>query len=157
MPLNINGRICFYYSIFWGLLAIFLMLVIHPHIRNLLAFALKKINFKFFKSLIIAITIFIIIDCLISAYAINLFTIRMIANNNLNVANKTTIIYINNKIENSNFIKKISNTFFNNTVMLRTYPNLKVQQLDGSMVYLKDLLPDIKPYYIRFQDKDFYK
>ena len=107
MPLNINGRICFYYSIFWGLLAIFLMLVIHPHIRNLLAFALKKINFKFFKSLIIAITIFIIIDCLISAYAINLFTIRMIANNNLNVANKTTIIDINNKIENSNFIKKI--------------------------------------------------
>ena len=41
--------------------------------------------------------------------------------------------------------------------MLKTYPNLKVQQLDGSIVYFKDLLPDIKPYYIRFQDKDFYK
>lgn len=41
--------------------------------------------------------------------------------------------------------------------MLKTYPNLKVQCLDGSMIYFKDLLPDIKPYYLRLQEKDFYK
>lgn len=157
MPLNINGRICFYYSIFWGLLAMFLMRVIHPHVRNLLAYILKKINFRIFRIILITITIFLAIDCVISAYAINLFTIRMIANNDLNVTDKTTIININNKIEKNSFIKKISNTIFNNKIMLKTYPNLKVQQLDGSIVYFKDLLPDIKPYYIRFQDKDFYK
>ena len=97
------------------------------------------------------------IDCVISAYAINLFTIRMIANNDLNVANKTTIIEINNRLEKNKFSKKLSNTLFNDNIMLKTYPNLKVQEINGSMVYFKDLLPNIKPYYIRFQDKDFYK
>ena len=60
MPLNINGRICFYYSIFWGILAISLMKVIHPHIRRFLAYLLKKINIKVTKTIIYIITIFII-------------------------------------------------------------------------------------------------
>ena len=30
--LNINGRICFLYSVFWGLLAIYLMKVINPRV-----------------------------------------------------------------------------------------------------------------------------
>ena len=81
----------------------------------------------------------------------------MIANNDLNVANKTTIIEINNRLEKNKFSKKLSNTLFNDNIMLKTYPNLKVQEINGSMVYFKDLLPNIKPYYIRFQDKDFYK
>ena len=34
MPLNINGRICFYYSMFWGILAIFLMRVIQPRVKK---------------------------------------------------------------------------------------------------------------------------
>ena len=157
MPLNINGRICFYYSIFWGILAIFLMKVIHPHIRRFLAYLLKKINIKVTKTIIYIITIFIIFDCIISAFAIDLFTIRMIVNNDLDVKNKTMIVEINNKINESTFRKKLSNTIFSDKIMIRTYPNLKVQQVDGSMVYFKDLLPDIKPYYIRFQDRDFYK
>ena len=41
--------------------------------------------------------------------------------------------------------------------MVKTYPNLKVQQIDGTMVYFKDLLPNIKPYFFRFGDQDFYK
>ena len=35
MPLNINGRICIYYSIFWGILAIFLMKVVHPRLWHI--------------------------------------------------------------------------------------------------------------------------
>ena len=54
-------------------------------------------------------------------------------------------------------ISHIINTFFNDTKMVKTYPNLKVQQVDGSMVYFKDLLPNIKPYFFKFSDQDFYK
>ena len=97
------------------------------------------------------------IDCIISAFAIDLFTIRMIANNNLNVANKNKVIEINDIIFQNSFGQKISDIFFNDKIMLKTYPNLKVEQIDGSIIYFKDLLPDIKPYYIRFQDRDFYK
>lgn len=157
MPLNINGRICFYYSIFWGFLAIFLMKIIHPHIRNLLAYIIKKFKIKIVRIVIIIISIFMAIDCIISAFAIDLFTIRMIANNNLNVANKNKVIEINDIIFKNSFGQKISDIFFNDKIMLKTYPNLKVEQIDGSIIYFKDLLPDIKPYYIRFQDRDFYK
>ena len=140
-----------------GMLALFLMKVIHPRIRNLLAYTLKKFNPNVVKTAIIVTTIFIIVDCLISIYATNLFTIRMIANNDLNVKNKEIIISLNDKINNSSFRKKLINTVFSDKIMLVTYPNLKIQQLDGSMVYFKDLLPDIQPYYYRFQDRDFYK
>lgn len=81
----------------------------------------------------------------------------MIANNDLNVKNKEIIVSLNDKINNSSFRKKLINTVFSDKIMIVTYPNLKIQQLDGSMVYFKDLLPDIKPYYYRFQDRDFYK
>ena len=37
LPLNIDGRICFYYSIFWGILAIFLMKAIQPQVRRFMA------------------------------------------------------------------------------------------------------------------------
>ena len=157
MPLNINGRICLYYSIFWGVLAIFLMRVIHPHIRNFLAYILRKTYVKIVISTLRAITVFMILDCAFSAYAINIFTIRMVSDYNLNVQHKEVIFAINDKINESNFRKKLINTIFRNEVMVKTYPNLKVEQIDGTMVYFKDLLPDIKSYYFRFQDKDFYK
>lgn len=157
MPLNINGRICFYYSIFWGFLALFLMKTIHPRVRNFMAYILKKSSAKFVKTAIITISIFLVIDCIISGYAINLFTIRMIAENDLNVANKEIIYEINESLNESKFHSFLMNTLFNNEKMIKTYPNLKVQQVDGTMIYFKDLLPDIKPYLIRFQEQDFYK
>lgn len=157
MPFNLNGRICFAYSIFWGVLAIFLIKFIHPVVRNLLAYILKKISVKLFKTLILIVSIFIIIDCIISGYAIQLFTIRMISDYNLDVNNKEIIYDMNNSIKNKPIYNFLVNTLFNNTKMIKTYPNLKVKQKDGSIVYFKDLLPNIKPYYFKFSNQDFYK
>lgn len=157
MPFNLNGRICFAYSMFWGILAIFLMKVIHPRIRNLMAYILKKSSATFTKTSILVITIFMIIDCVVSAYAIELFTIRMVSEYNLDVSNKEEIYKANSKINSNKFTSSLRNILFSNKKMVKTYPNLKVQQVDGSMVYFKDLLPDIKPYYYKFSDKDFYK
>ena len=122
-----------------------------------MAYILKKSSIRIAKITILAITIFMAIDCAISAHAINLYTIRMVAENDLNVANKELIIEINDKINRNEFRQKFINTIFSNEKMVKTYPNLKVQQLDGSMVFFKDLLPDIKPYFFRFSDHDFYK
>ena len=33
--------------------------------------------------------------------------------------------------------------------MLKTYPNLKLQDVDGNIIYISDLLKDIKPYYFK--------
>lgn len=157
MPFNLNGRICFAYSIFWGALGIILMRVIHPRIRNFMAYILKKSSAKFTKTSIIVIIIFMLVNCIISAYAINLFTIRMVAENNLNVENKEIIYRINNELNKSELRTKLRNTLFSNEKMIKTYPNLKVEQVDGTIVYFKDLLPDIKPYFIKFSEQDFYK
>lgn len=157
MPFNLNGRICFSYSMFWGVLAIFLMRVIHPRVRNFMAYILKKSSAKFIKTSIAVITIFMLVDCIISEYAINLFTIRMVAENNLNVDNKKIICQINDELNKNSFRAKLRNTLFSNEKMIKTYPNLKVEQVDGTIIYFKDLLPEIKPYYIKFSDQDFYK
>lgn len=157
MPFNLNGRICFAYSVFWGALGIILMRGIHPRIRNFMAYILKKSSSKFIKTAILVITVFMVFDCFISAYAINLFTIRMVAENDLNVENKEIIVQINDELNKSEFRTKLRNNLFSNEKMIKTYPNLKVQQIDGSIIYLKDLCPDIKPYYIKFSEQDFYK
>ena len=38
--------------------------------------------------------------------------------------------------------------------MIRTFPNLKVQEVDGNIVYLDSLLPDIQPYYVKIFEKN---
>src|SRR5699024_8243545 len=44
MPLNLNGRICVFYSIFWGLLAIYLMSYINPRVDRLINWIKSKIS-----------------------------------------------------------------------------------------------------------------
>lgn len=33
--------------------------------------------------------------------------------------------------------------------MLKTYPNLKMEDIDGNIIFVKDILKDIQPYYIK--------
>lgn len=157
MPFNLSGRICIGYSIFWGVLAIFLMRVIHPRVRNFMAYILKKSSAKFTKTAILIIITFMLVDCIISGYAINLFTIRMVAENDLNVENKEIICQINDELNKCEFRTKLRNSLFSDEKMIKTYPNLKVEQADGTMVYFKDLLPHIKPYYLKFSEHEYYK
>ena len=42
--LNINGRICFLYSIFWGILGVYLLKSVNPKIDKFIDWLLKKIN-----------------------------------------------------------------------------------------------------------------
>lgn len=65
MPLNINGRICVYFSIFWGILAIFLMTYINKKVDKLLIWLKEKINIKALKTITIITIIFMAIDCCI--------------------------------------------------------------------------------------------
>ena len=44
--LNIQGRVSLFYSIFWGLIGLFLLEKLHPYIQNLV----DKINIKFTKN-----------------------------------------------------------------------------------------------------------
>lgn len=153
MPLNINGRVCVYFSIFWGLLGIYLVSYINPKIDKLINFIKRKISDKALKIIEMITAVFLIVDCLLTAYALKAFYIRMVKLHNINIGNVEMIdkeydkIYGNKK--KSDFIYK----YWGDEKMIKTLPNLKLQYNDGKIVYFDSLLPDIQTYYYKFSDK----
>lgn len=66
-PLNINGRICVRYSLFWGILAIVWIKLIYPYLIKLI----DKIDKDIGKSIAICLSVFLIFDCLLTGVAIS--------------------------------------------------------------------------------------
>ena len=58
MFLNINGRICLLFSVFWGALGILWIKILYPQIEKIL----NKINPKAYKIIAISLTIFLVFD-----------------------------------------------------------------------------------------------
>lgn len=153
MPLNINGRICVYFSIFWGFLALYLIASFNPRIDRLINWIKNKLSVKALKVLTTTVIILLLIDCIATGIALSVFLVRMVHNYDLNVPNKEIIMQKYDDIYND---KKISNfiyKYWGDKKMLKTFPNLKVQDCYGNMVYMDELLNDIKPYYYRFNFK----
>lgn len=65
--LNINGRICLLFSIFWGILGILWIKILYPQIEKML----NKINPKIYKIIIICLTIFLLFDILLTISSVN--------------------------------------------------------------------------------------
>ena len=153
MPLNINGRICVYFSIFWGFLALSLIASFNPRIDRLINWIKSKLSVKALKALATTVTLVLLIDCIVTGIALSFFLIRMVNDYDLNVPNKEIIVYkyedIYKEEKLSNFIYK----YWGDRKMLRTFPNLKIQDIDGNMIYMDSLLSDIQPYYYKFHFK----
>ena len=153
MPLNINGRICVYYSIFWGFLGIYLIASLNPRVDKVINWIKSKFKtYKALKTFVMTVFILLMIDCVSTAFALEFFLVRMIVKNDIDVANKELVIeqydeiYGNEKM--SNFIYK----FWGDKKMIRTFPNLKIKDKNGDIVYMDSLL-DIQPYYLKVHDK----
>lgn len=150
MPLNINGRICVYFSLFWGFLALYLIASFNPRIDKFINWCKSKISLKTLKSLTLTVTIIMLIDFIITGVAMYFFLIRMIAQNDLDVSKKEIVaqkyedIYNNEKL--SHFIYK----YWGDRKMIRTFPNIKVEDVNGNIIYIDSLLKDIQPYYFKF-------
>lgn len=148
-PLNINGRVCVYFSIFWGILTICLNKVINPTVDKVLG----KVPMKILHVLTVIIMVFMAFDFIISSFALKMFETRLIYNYNLEVQGaedyyeKYLDIYQNNP-----GLKEIVDKVFSDEKMLKTFPNIKFTLQDGSILLVKDILTDIKPYYIKVFD-----
>ena len=155
MPLNINGRICVYYSIFWGLLAVYFMMSFHPKIEKIINQLENKKPMKALKITTVLISVFLLVDFLITMYALKAFIVRKVYEYDLNVLNKEYVIndmysglYGNEK--KANFIYK----YFNDKKMIKTFPNLKIQDVDGNILYLNQYVGNIQPYYWKVFEKN---
>ena len=148
-PLNINGRVCVYFSIFWGILTICLNKVINPTVDKVLG----KVPMKILHVLTVIIMVFMAFDFIISSFALKMFETRLIYNYNLEVQGaedyyeKYLDIYQNNP-----GLKEFVDKVFSDEKMLKTFPNIKFTLQDGSILLVKDILTDIKPYYIKVFD-----
>lgn len=153
MPLNINGRVCVYFSLFWGFLSIYLMASLNPKIDKLINWIKSKFTIKTLKISTIVVTIFLFIDCILTAFALDFFLVRMIYANDIQVPNKEKIDsqYVSIYEENEN-LSKIIYKFWDNRKMIKTFPNIKVQDVDGNILYMDSYL-DIQPYYMKIFSK----
>ena len=156
--LNLNGRICVQFSLFWGLLAIYLMSDINKRVDKLIDFLKKKISMGILKTAVVLVSIFLAFDLGITAYALQMFTIRIVYDNNLNVANKQYIdeqyekIYVKDT-KQKEFILK----YFDDEKMIKTFPNIKIEDVDGNILFYRKYVKDIKPYYYYFRSNSHLK
>lgn len=148
MPFDINGRICLLFTIFWGILALVLIRLINPYIEKFI----DKIPAKLFSIITIGGTILLIIDLLITAFGLQIFYTRFTNEHNLNLK-EDKYLMVSQEILDNKVVQKLSNTMFSNEKMLRTFPNIKFKDDDGNIIWVKDVLTDIQPYYFKISNK----
>ena len=51
--------------------------------------------------------------------------------------------------QNNEKIKNIVDKYFSDKKMIEIFPNVKVTLKDGNVILVRDILKDIKPYYLR--------
>lgn len=156
MPLNINGRICVYFSVFWGFLAIYLLGSVNPKIDRLINWLKSKISLKVLKTTTMTMILLLFIDCVITGIAVNLFLIRIIAQNDIPVPNQEMVMVEYEKIYSNESLSKFIHQFWGDRKILRTFPNLKVEDANGNIVYMDSYLKHIKPYYFMIHHKNPY-
>ena len=149
MPLNINGRICVYFSIFWGVLAIFLMTYINKKVDKFLDWCKERINMKVLKTTTILIIIFMAIDCLYTGTALRMFYARIEHSGLIKMQNGQQYLLDYEEIQNKPGVKEFMEKYLNDEKMLKTFPNLKVTDTNGDIVLVKEVFPEIQPYYVR--------
>ncbi len=151
MPLNINGRICVFFSLFWGFLAIYLISYANPKIDRVLDWLKKKISLPFLKTITVVMIVLLFLDFLVSSFAIGMFYLRMIHEHNIPVKDKDTVEAFYEKAYENESLSNFVRTLFSDRKMIRTFPNLKTTDKDGNILYFDSYLPDIQPYYYKFQ------
>lgn len=154
MPVNINGRICVYFSIFWGFLAVYFMSYVHPKIERLIEKIKTKVSVKKLKIATTCVTVFLVFDCLVTAYALEMFFVRKVHDYDLNVENKEYFLEKYDEIYGNEKQTKFISKFFDDRKMIKTFPNLKTQSVDGEILYFDLLVGDIEPYYYKFKFKE---
>lgn len=119
---NLNGRICFLYSIFWGILAIIVIKKINPMIKKIIKKIHEKSKYNILEKVLFT---FLIIDTLCTWWAISEYKER--AKN----------IYYGREEKNSN---SIGEKIFPNEYMLKAFPNLRFITDEKDEIYIRNVI-----------------
>ena len=121
----------------------FLVKKINPNIDKICIKLKDKISNKILKTMIVIIMLFLAFDCLATVYAQDIFISRVVVENNIEMDNIERYQTLYDKTCKNELINKL----WNNEKMVKTFPNMKIKDKNDNIIYLRDLLPDIQPYY----------
>ncbi len=149
MAFNIEGRICIVFSFFWGILAIYLMSHFNPIIDKLIDKIKEKLSSKVLKTACIMVILLLFVDFLVSSFALKMFFTRIVAKYEIELASYDEYIFECAELYKNEDIKNFTLKYFSDEKMLKTFPNIKLTGKDGNIIFVKDILSDIQPYYIK--------
>ena len=101
------------------------------------------------KIIITVSIIFVIIDCILTGLALEMFYLRTIAQNDLNVGDKVQVEEFYEKVYNNKTLSGFIYTFWGNEKMLKSFPNLRIIDNDDKIIYMDSLYPEIQTYYLK--------
>ena len=151
--LNINGRICLLYSVFWGILTIFLVKKFNPFLDQMIDKIEIRIPRKLAKGFLSFMVIFLMFNCILTCYAQDMFVTRMVIENDIKTTDFEKREAVYQKLEEKNSLLTFINTYWNDEKMIKTFPNMKIEDGNGNVIYLDSLLPEIQPYYKKVFEK----
>lgn len=151
--LNINGRICLLYSVFWGILTIFLVKKFNPFLDQIINKIEIRIPRKLTKGFLSFMVIFLMFNCILTCYAQDMFVTRMVIENDIKTTDFEKREAVYQKLEEKNSLLTFINTYWNDEKMIKTFPNMKIEDVNGNVIYLDSLLPEIQPYYKKVFEK----
>lgn len=147
--LNINGRVCLYFGIFWGILGIWLVKKLNPHVDEIIDRLKNKIPNVKRKSIVSLANLFLLVDCILTVVALDYYKVRVIVENNVSVKNYEHFEERYDEIYSNQKKKSFIDACWGNEVMIKTFPNIKVNDKDGNIVYLNSFYPEIQNYYYK--------
>lgn len=83
--LNINGRVCLYFGIFWGILGIWLVRKLNPRVDERIERLKNRIPNIKRKTVVSLANIFLLIDCLVTVVALDYYKVRVVVENSVPV------------------------------------------------------------------------
>ena len=153
LPFNINGRICIAFACFWGVLAMYLLSSFNPKIDKLIDKIKPKFSDHIWHTIIVFSLWVILIDCVLTGVALEFFKIRKVEEYNLNVSDRQHISEKYHEIYDDEALSKIIYTFWGDQKMIMTFPNLKIPDKDGNIIYFDSLCPGKRTYYFKIYEK----
>lgn len=149
MAFNINGRICIAFSFFWGILAIYLMMHVNPIIDRIIEKVKAKLPIKLLKTSVVIGILMMFISFLVTSFALKMFFTRLVIKYDLELQTYDEYILECSNLYQNEKIREFTLKHFSDERMLKTFPNIKLTGKDGNIIFVKDILTDIQPYYIK--------
>ena len=136
--LNINGRVCLFFTVLWGILGVLLIRYINPFLLKKIKELRSSTGETVFKTVLTGFIIFIIFDAILTSFALKSFYSKIAIDFDLDLdsSNYPTISYMDYPL-------------FSPQSMVITYPNMQIAGTKYDGTYVDYLYDDHKTYYFK--------